>query len=175
VYFSFLVSTVVDQFIRCSPIQAGIGTDATMHDHIKKLLDRYYATKDANTRFCPTTLVSPLLMNIQAYVSNMNKFSKVWRCSFSILSPSIDDHAFDMHPHRHLSSLCPRVLVNSGFDRHLLVANYVVVFFLNRCLIDSFYMRKKPFLLTWVLAMQGEALVMGYDTMGWVLIQKSFE
>jgi hypothetical protein len=36
-------------------------------------------------------------------------------------------------------------------------------------------MRKKPFLLTWVLAMQGEALVMGYDTMGWVLIEKSFE
>ncbi len=132
-YFSFLVSTVVDQFIRCSPIQAGIGTDATMHDHIKKLLDRYYATKDANTRFCPTTLVSPLLMNIQAYVSNMNKFSKVWRCSFSLLSPSIDDHAFDMHPHRHLSSLCSWVLVNSGFDRHLLVANYVVLFFLNRC------------------------------------------
>ena len=40
--------------------QAGIGTDATMHDHIKKLLDRCYATKDANTRFCPTTLVSSL-------------------------------------------------------------------------------------------------------------------
>ncbi|CAJ1974813.1 unnamed protein product [Sphenostylis stenocarpa] len=34
----------------------GIGTDATMHDHIKKLLDRFYATKDANTRFTPTNL-----------------------------------------------------------------------------------------------------------------------
>ena len=37
--------------------QAGIGTDATMHDHIKKLLDRNYATKDANSRFKPTALV----------------------------------------------------------------------------------------------------------------------
>uniref|UniRef100_A0A803KNA6 DNA topoisomerase n=1 Tax=Chenopodium quinoa TaxID=63459 RepID=A0A803KNA6_CHEQI len=36
--------------------KAGIGTDATMHDHIKKLLDRFYATKDANTRFSPTNL-----------------------------------------------------------------------------------------------------------------------
>lgn len=42
--------------------QAGIGTDATMHDHIKKLLDRCYATKDANTRFCPTTLGEGLVM-----------------------------------------------------------------------------------------------------------------
>ena len=37
--------------------QAGIGTDATMHEHIKKLLDRCYATKDANSRFSPTNLV----------------------------------------------------------------------------------------------------------------------
>lgn len=29
-----------------------------MHDHIKKLLDRFYATKDASTRFKPTNLVS---------------------------------------------------------------------------------------------------------------------
>lgn len=28
-----------------------------MHDHIKKLLDRFYATKDTNTRFSPTNLV----------------------------------------------------------------------------------------------------------------------
>lgn len=38
--------------------KAGIGTDATMHDHIKKLLDRFYATKDSNTRFSPTNLVT---------------------------------------------------------------------------------------------------------------------
>lgn len=42
--------------------KAGIGTDATMHDHIKKLLDRCYATKDAQTRFCPTTLGEALVM-----------------------------------------------------------------------------------------------------------------
>jgi hypothetical protein len=29
-----------------------------MHDHIKKLLDRFYATKDLNTRFSPTNLVT---------------------------------------------------------------------------------------------------------------------
>ncbi|KAL3524633.1 hypothetical protein ACH5RR_013005, partial [Cinchona calisaya] len=42
--------------------KAGIGTDATMHDHIKKLLDRYYATKDATTRFSPTNLGEALVM-----------------------------------------------------------------------------------------------------------------
>ncbi|GLT25089.1 hypothetical protein SLA2020_002420 [Shorea laevis] len=42
--------------------KAGIGTDATMHDHIKKLLDRFYATKDQNTRFCPTSLGEALVM-----------------------------------------------------------------------------------------------------------------
>ncbi|KAF3440617.1 hypothetical protein FNV43_RR18901 [Rhamnella rubrinervis] len=40
----------------------GIGTDATMHDHIKKLLDRFYATKDVNTRFSPTNLGEALVM-----------------------------------------------------------------------------------------------------------------
>ncbi|KAJ6918667.1 DNA topoisomerase 3-alpha isoform X2 [Populus alba x Populus x berolinensis] len=42
--------------------KAGIGTDATMHDHIKKLLDRFYVTKDANTRFSPTSLGEALVM-----------------------------------------------------------------------------------------------------------------
>ncbi|ONL93984.1 DNA topoisomerase 3-alpha [Zea mays] len=42
--------------------KAGIGTDATMHDHIKKLLDRCYATKDENTRFSPTNLGEALVM-----------------------------------------------------------------------------------------------------------------
>ncbi|KAJ8769133.1 hypothetical protein K2173_000908 [Erythroxylum novogranatense] len=42
--------------------KAGIGTDATMHDHIKKLLDRFYVTKDANTRFSPTSLGEALIM-----------------------------------------------------------------------------------------------------------------
>ncbi|XP_057972478.1 DNA topoisomerase 3-alpha [Malania oleifera] len=41
--------------------KAGIGTDATMHDHIKKLLDRFYATKDSNTRFSPTNLGEALV------------------------------------------------------------------------------------------------------------------
>ncbi|GAV72584.1 Topoisom_bac domain-containing protein/zf-C4_Topoisom domain-containing protein/Toprim domain-containing protein/zf-GRF domain-containing protein, partial [Cephalotus follicularis] len=42
--------------------KAGIGTDATMHDHIKKLLDRFYVTKDASTRFAPTNLGEALVM-----------------------------------------------------------------------------------------------------------------
>lgn len=42
--------------------KAQIGTDATMHDHIKKLLDRCYATKDANMRFSPTKLGEALVM-----------------------------------------------------------------------------------------------------------------
>lgn len=48
------------KFFFCSLFKEGIGTDATMHDHIKKLLDRFYATKDANTRFTPTNLVMGL-------------------------------------------------------------------------------------------------------------------
>ncbi|CAM6099776.1 unnamed protein product [Calypogeia fissa] len=46
--------------------KAGIGTDATMHDHIKKLLDRSYATKDANTRFSPTKLGEALVIGYDA-------------------------------------------------------------------------------------------------------------
>ncbi|XP_057856163.2 DNA topoisomerase 3-alpha isoform X2 [Cryptomeria japonica] len=46
--------------------KAGIGTDATMHDHIKKLLDRCYVTKDPNTRFCPTNLGEALVMGYDA-------------------------------------------------------------------------------------------------------------
>ncbi|KAF5745103.1 DNA topoisomerase 3-alpha isoform X1 [Tripterygium wilfordii] len=42
--------------------KAGIGTDATMHDHIKKLLDRCYATKDLHTCFSPTNLGEALVM-----------------------------------------------------------------------------------------------------------------
>ncbi|XP_072978539.1 DNA topoisomerase 3-alpha [Typha angustifolia] len=42
--------------------KSGIGTDATMHDHIKKLIDRCYATKDSNTRFSPTNLGEALVM-----------------------------------------------------------------------------------------------------------------
>ncbi|KAG8383914.1 hypothetical protein BUALT_Bualt04G0063600 [Buddleja alternifolia] len=42
--------------------KAGLGTDATMHDHIKKLLDRFYATKDSSMRFTPTNLGEALVM-----------------------------------------------------------------------------------------------------------------
>ncbi|KAL6551905.1 DNA topoisomerase 3-alpha [Orobanche gracilis] len=42
--------------------KAGIGTDATMHDHIKKLLDRFYATKDSSMHFSPTKLGEALVM-----------------------------------------------------------------------------------------------------------------
>ncbi|CAI9102586.1 OLC1v1000877C1 [Oldenlandia corymbosa var. corymbosa] len=41
--------------------KAGIGTDATMHDHIKKLLDRSYAIKE-NAYFIPTDLGQALVM-----------------------------------------------------------------------------------------------------------------
>ncbi|PWA75282.1 topoisomerase 3alpha [Artemisia annua] len=41
--------------------KAGIGTDATMHDHIKKLTDRFYATKEGS-QFKPTNLGEALVM-----------------------------------------------------------------------------------------------------------------
>ncbi|KAJ0809837.1 putative DNA topoisomerase [Helianthus annuus] len=40
---------------------AGIGTDATMHDHIKKLTDRFYAIKEGS-HFKPTNLGEALVM-----------------------------------------------------------------------------------------------------------------
>jgi len=36
--------------------KSGIGTDATIHDHIKTIQEREYVTKDPNGRFMPTTL-----------------------------------------------------------------------------------------------------------------------
>ena len=57
-YFSFSLFYMINSRNMFSWLwQSGIGTDATMHDHIKKLLDRCYAVKDANTRFSPTKLV----------------------------------------------------------------------------------------------------------------------
>ncbi|KAJ0807504.1 putative DNA topoisomerase [Helianthus annuus] len=41
--------------------KAGIGTDATMHDHIKKLTDRFYAIKEGS-HFKPTNLGEALVM-----------------------------------------------------------------------------------------------------------------
>ena len=35
----------------------GIGTDATMHEHIKKIITREYASKDSDMRIRPTPLV----------------------------------------------------------------------------------------------------------------------
>ncbi|KAL8477361.1 hypothetical protein ACS0TY_029602 [Phlomoides rotata] len=43
--------------------EEGIGTDATMHDHIKKLLDRFYATKDSSMRLSPTKLVTSSILS----------------------------------------------------------------------------------------------------------------
>ncbi|XP_071914410.1 DNA topoisomerase 3-alpha isoform X2 [Coffea arabica] len=42
--------------------KAGIGTDATMHEHIQKLLDRHYAIKTPDIRFSPTNLGEALVM-----------------------------------------------------------------------------------------------------------------
>ncbi|GBG58673.1 hypothetical protein CBR_g74 [Chara braunii] len=46
--------------------KAGIGTDATMHDHIKKLIDRWFATKDERQQFTPTPLGEALVMGYDA-------------------------------------------------------------------------------------------------------------
>lgn len=40
----------------------GIGTDATIHEHIKKILDRTYAVKTAESRFHPTSLGVALVL-----------------------------------------------------------------------------------------------------------------
>lgn len=53
--------------------QSGIGTDATIHEHIKKIIDRNYATKE-NGFFYPTTLGMALVtgyddMNIELSLS----------------------------------------------------------------------------------------------------------
>ncbi|XAR73130.1 DNA topoisomerase [Bertholletia excelsa] len=58
--------------------KAGIGTDATMHDHIKKLLDRFYATKDSNTRFSPTNLyVLNVSSSFELQHSSLHCYSRI--------------------------------------------------------------------------------------------------
>lgn len=44
--------------------QSGIGTDATIHEHIKKIIDREYVEKEKGIYFCPTVLGVAL---IEAY------------------------------------------------------------------------------------------------------------
>ncbi|KAI8811291.1 DNA topoisomerase [Cladochytrium replicatum] len=46
--------------------KSGIGTDATIHEHIKKILEREYAVKANGQYFCPTTLGMAL---VEAYDS----------------------------------------------------------------------------------------------------------
>ncbi|KAK1932801.1 DNA topoisomerase family protein [Babesia divergens] len=45
----------------------GIGTDATMHEHIKKVQDRHYAKKDRNFTFLPTNLGKAIYKAFKEY------------------------------------------------------------------------------------------------------------
>lgn len=38
-----------------------------MHDHIKKLLDRGYATKNDNMQFSPTNLVADMILKLSIF------------------------------------------------------------------------------------------------------------
>ncbi|KAH1245872.1 DNA topoisomerase 3-alpha [Glycine max] len=55
--------------------EAKIGTDATMQDHIKKMLDRSYATKDSSTRFTPTNLGEALVLGYD----DIDMTYKLWK------------------------------------------------------------------------------------------------
>lgn len=46
--------------------KSGIGTDATIHDHIKTIQDRDYVIKDGNGRFTPTTLGYALIQGFDS-------------------------------------------------------------------------------------------------------------
>ena len=52
--------------------KSGIGTDATIHEHIKKIQDREYVEKDRGIYFCPTILGVSL---IEAYDAMEMSFS----------------------------------------------------------------------------------------------------
>ncbi|BAM40922.1 DNA topoisomerase III [Theileria orientalis strain Shintoku] len=45
----------------------GIGTDATMHEHIQKIQDRHYCVKDQNLRFIPTNLGKAIYHGFKEY------------------------------------------------------------------------------------------------------------
>ncbi|UKJ88676.2 DNA topoisomerase III [Theileria orientalis] len=48
----------------------GIGTDATMHEHIQKIQDRHYCVKDKNLRFIPTNLGKAIYHGFKEYNYN---------------------------------------------------------------------------------------------------------
>lgn len=48
----------------------GIGTDATMHEHIQKIQDRHYCVKDSNLRFIPTNLGKAIYHGFKEYKYN---------------------------------------------------------------------------------------------------------
>ena len=88
--------------------QAGIGTDATMHDHIKKLLDRCYATKDENTRFSPTNLVCIPFDSLLYICMQMSCNYPIWSCfSFIYMFPLV---CFLKRTNTHLNSDLTRIL-----------------------------------------------------------------
>jgi len=88
--------------------QAGIGTDATMHDHIKKLLDRCYATKDENTRFSPTNLVCIPFDSLLYICMQMSCNYPIWSCfSFNYMFPLV---CFLKRTNTHLNSDLTRIL-----------------------------------------------------------------
>ncbi|KAG9446529.1 hypothetical protein H6P81_012657 [Aristolochia fimbriata] len=72
-----LPSLLSESYLLSCMDKAGIGTDATMDDHIKKLLDRFYATKYQNTRFSPTNLGQVLVMgyDVMGYFVFTNYFA----------------------------------------------------------------------------------------------------
>mmetsp|Transcript_8842 Transcript_8842/g.25485 ORF Transcript_8842/g.25485 Transcript_8842/m.25485 type:complete len:568 (+) Transcript_8842:189-1892(+) len=55
----------------------GIGTDATMHEHIKTVQDRQYAQQDAQGAFRPTDLGVGLVKGLQVYANQGIDLSKV--------------------------------------------------------------------------------------------------
>ncbi|EKX73240.1 DNA topoisomerase III, putative [Theileria equi strain WA] len=54
----------------------GIGTDATMHEHIQKIQDRHYAVKNEKLRFIPTNLGKALYNAFKEYTASSIDLTK---------------------------------------------------------------------------------------------------
>ncbi len=52
----------------------GIGTDATMHEHIKTVQERGYCSKDSSRKFIPSQLGIALVKGVGAYASRIGGF-----------------------------------------------------------------------------------------------------
>lgn len=70
---------------------SGIGTDATIHEHIKKILEREYAEKENGIYFCPTILGVALIEAYDDMDVNLSLSKPILRAQMETLMKKIGE------------------------------------------------------------------------------------